>query len=63
MADINQFLRSKDRLTEIYYYLMTKSNVDEQTGSYITILEKSIKTLEKKIEEFGDSDQASEMSA
>ncbi len=63
MADINQFLRSKDRLTEIYYYLMTKTNVDEQTGSYIMILENSIKTLEKKIEEFGDRDERSEMSA
>jgi hypothetical protein len=63
MADINQFLRSKDRLTEIYYYLMTKSNVDEQTGSYIMILENSIKTLERKIEEFGDRDERSEMSA
>jgi hypothetical protein len=63
MADINQFLRSKDRLTEIYYYLMTKSNVDEQTGSYILILENSIKTLERKIEEFGDRDERSEMSA
>jgi hypothetical protein len=63
MADINQFLRSKDRLTEIYYYLMTKTNVDEQTGSYIMILENSIKTLERKIEEFGDRDERSEMSA
>jgi hypothetical protein len=63
MADINQFLRSKDRLTEIYYYLMTKTNVDEQTGSYIMILENSIKTLERKIEEFGGRDERSEMSA
>ena len=52
MAELNKFERSKEKLTEILYYLMTKNNVDEQTGSYIMIIENSIKTLDHKIEEF-----------
>jgi hypothetical protein len=52
MAELNKFERSKEKLTEILYFLMTKNNVDEQTVSYIYILEKSIKTLDHKIEEF-----------
>jgi hypothetical protein len=61
MADLNKFQRSKDKLTEILYYLMTKNNVDEQTVSYIRIVEKSIKTLDHKIEEFRGGDQRLEI--
>jgi hypothetical protein len=52
MADLNQFQRSKDRLNEILYYLTHKQDIDEQTVSYIKILEMSIKTLDIKIEQF-----------
>jgi hypothetical protein len=55
MAELNQFKRSKDRLNEILYYLTTKREVDEQTDSYIRIIQTSIKTLDIKIEEFLDS--------
>ena len=59
MADLNKFQRSKDKLTEILYFLIDKNDVDEQTVSYICILEKSIKTLDNKMEEFRGRDQRS----
>ena len=57
MADLNQFQRSKDRLAEIHYFLLTKQNPDEQTHSYIKTIELSIKTLELKIEQLGFRNQ------
>ena len=52
MADLNQFIRSKDRLNEILHCLKPKEKDDEQINSYITVLEMSIKKLDHKIEEF-----------
>jgi hypothetical protein len=52
MAELNQFQRSKDRLTEILYNLMCKSTIDEETSSYMRVIEVSIQTLDHKIEEF-----------
>ena len=52
MAELNQFQRSKDRLTEILYFLMSKNDADEQTSSYIMIIENAIKTIDRKIQEF-----------
>jgi hypothetical protein len=57
MAELNQFQRSRDRLHEILCYLMTRRTVDEQTDSYIRILETSIQHLEHKIEEFKNTGQ------
>ena len=52
MADLNQFLRSKDRLTEILFCLNFKNTPDEKTVSYIEIIQTSIKTIDLKIAEF-----------
>jgi len=51
VADLNQFKRSKERLTEILYLTVEKA-ADEQTDSFILLLEMSIKKLDNKIEEF-----------
>ena len=52
MAELNQFQRSKDRLTEILYFLRDKNDADEQTNSYIMIIENAINTIDRKIQEF-----------
>lgn len=52
MADLNQFIRSKDRLKEILYCINAKEDDDEKKDSYIAMLEMSIKKLDHKIEEF-----------
>jgi len=52
MADLNQFQRSKDRITEILNYLLAENPADERTHSFIRDLETSIKILDDKIEEF-----------
>ena len=51
MADLNQFQRSKDRINEILHYLMHKSG-DPETAFYIQSLEKALKTIELKMEEY-----------
>ena len=51
-AELNQFQRSRDRLNEILYNLMGKGTIDEETSSYRKVIEVSIKTLDRKIEEF-----------
>ena len=51
-SELNQFQRSKDRLNEILYHFMTNKNEDDQTFSYLRVLEMSIKKLDNKIEEF-----------
>jgi len=52
MADLNQFIRSKDRLTEILFCLNPKEGDDEKKDSYVAMLEMSIRKLDNKIEEF-----------
>jgi hypothetical protein len=52
MADVNKFLRSKDRITEILNYLMSNTPENERTHSFINNLEKSIKIIDDKMEEF-----------
>ena len=52
MADLNKFLRSKDRITEILTYLMSNTPENERTNSFINNLEKSIKIIDDKMEEF-----------
>ncbi len=54
MADLNQFQRSKDRINEILHYLMHKSG-DPETAFYIQSLEKALKTIELKMEEYKQS--------
>jgi hypothetical protein len=52
MADLNQFIRSKDRLKEILFCLNPKKGDDEKKDSYVAMLEMSIRKLDNKIEEF-----------
>jgi hypothetical protein len=52
MADLNKFLRSKDRLKEIHHYLLNKRTEDEKTNSFISLVEESIKVIDNKMEEF-----------
>ena len=51
MADLNQFQRSMDRIKEMRHHLMHKSG-DPETAFYIQSLEKALKTLELKMEEY-----------
>jgi hypothetical protein len=51
MADLNQFQRSMDRIKEMLHHLMHKSG-DPDTAFYIQSLEKSLKMLELKMEEY-----------
>jgi hypothetical protein len=62
MTELNQFQRSKDRLTEMLYCLM-KTTLDTHNDSYIRTIQLSIQTLDAKIEEFRGSlsDQRLEM--
>ncbi|HEY2582258.1 MAG TPA: hypothetical protein VGI43_10630 [Mucilaginibacter sp.] len=52
MADINKFIRSKDRLKEIHNFLTNKRTTDEETKSIIINVEESIKLIDDKMEEF-----------
>jgi hypothetical protein len=52
MADLNKIQRSKDRLVEVLHYLMYRSADDERTNMFINDLEKSIKIIDNKIEDF-----------
>jgi hypothetical protein len=52
MADINKFIRSKDRLEEIHNFLMNKMTKDEATMSIILNVEESIRVIDNKMEEF-----------
>jgi hypothetical protein len=51
MADLNQFQRSMDRIKEMLHHLMHKSG-DPETAFYIQSLEKALKMLELKMEEY-----------
>lgn len=61
MTELNQFQRSKDRLTEMLYCLM-KTTLDTQNDSYIRTIQVSIQTLDAKIEEFIGRDKRLEIS-
>jgi hypothetical protein len=50
MADINQFLRSKERLAEILHELTRKAVTDTHTKEYIKVLENAIRILDEKID-------------
>jgi len=52
MADLNKFLRSKDRITELLRHLSYKNTHDDRTDSYIENLNKSMKIIDSKLEEF-----------
>jgi hypothetical protein len=60
MTELNQFQRSKDRLTEMLYCLM-KTTLDTQNDSYIRTIQMSIQTLDAKIEEFIGRDKRLEI--
>jgi hypothetical protein len=52
MADLNKFHRSRERLIEILNNLMDKTFEDERTAVFINDLQKSIRILDHKLEEF-----------
>jgi len=52
MGDLNQFKRSKERITEVLAHLMHKNVKDEKTSMFIEDLQNSISKLENKMEEF-----------
>jgi hypothetical protein len=52
MADLNKFHRSRERLIEILNHLMDKTFEDERTAVFINDLQKSIRILDHKLEEF-----------
>jgi hypothetical protein len=51
MADLNKFIRSKDKLTEVLRNLMHISIEDERTAMYISHLQQSIKIIDDKMNE------------
>jgi len=52
MGDLNQFKRSKERITEVLAHLMHKKAKDEKTSVFIADLQNSIDKLENKMAEF-----------
>jgi hypothetical protein len=52
MADLNKFIRTKDKLTETLKNLMHINTQDERTDMYISHLQKSINIIDDKIAEF-----------
>ena len=52
MADLHKVIRSKDRIIEILNYLMSKTIEDEGTRQYISQLQRSIRLLDRKMEEY-----------
>ncbi len=52
MAEINKFLRSRERILEILSHLTHANVTDENTRNYISNLKKSLQVIELKIEEF-----------
>jgi hypothetical protein len=56
MADLNKFLRSKDRLKEIHKFLVNKIGEDEKTNSFINVVEESIRVIDHKMEEYKRSE-------
>jgi hypothetical protein len=58
MADLNKFIRSKERIKELLSHLNYPSNKDEKTDMYIDDLQKSIKIIEHKMEELKKKESA-----
>jgi hypothetical protein len=52
MADLNKFMRTKDKLTETLKNLMRINTEDERTDMYISHLQQSIVIIDEKIAEF-----------
>ena len=52
MADLNKFMRTKDKLTETLKNLMRINTQDERTDMYISHLQQSINIIDEKIAEF-----------
>jgi hypothetical protein len=52
MADLNKIQRSRDMILEFHNLLMDKVADDISLKSHIHILERSIKIIDHKIEEF-----------
>jgi hypothetical protein len=52
MADLNKFMRTKDKLTETLKNLMRINTSDERTDMYISHLQQSINIIDEKIAEF-----------
>ncbi|MDB5132639.1 MAG: hypothetical protein JWR02_2388 [Mucilaginibacter sp.] len=52
MADLNKIQRSRDMILEFHNLLMDNVADDESLKSHIHILERSIKLIDNKIEEF-----------
>ncbi|OIQ68483.1 hypothetical protein GALL_499240 [mine drainage metagenome] len=52
MGDLNQFKRSKERITEVLSHLLHKNSKDEKTSMFIADLQNSINKLESKMEEY-----------
>jgi hypothetical protein len=52
MAELNKFQRSKDRILEILNYLISIKSKDEKTKTFISDLQKSLRLLDKKMDEF-----------
>ncbi|TWI94346.1 hypothetical protein JN11_04737 [Mucilaginibacter frigoritolerans] len=52
MADLNKFMRTKDKLTETLKNLMRIKTHDERTDMYISHLQQSINIIDEKIAEF-----------
>jgi hypothetical protein len=52
MADLNQFLRSKERLCEMLNEVVHLKAADSKTIAYIQSIEHSIKILDEKIAEY-----------
>jgi predicted phage-related endonuclease len=52
MADLTKIQRSRDMILELHNSLMDKVADDETIKSHIHVLERSIKLIDNKIEEF-----------
>ncbi|WP_428330667.1 hypothetical protein [Mucilaginibacter sp.] len=56
MADLNKFIRSKERIAELLKQLSHNQKGDKYSSSYITDLERSIKILDNKMQEFKNNE-------
>ncbi|MDB5008541.1 MAG: hypothetical protein JWQ84_3276 [Mucilaginibacter sp.] len=52
MADLNKFIRSKERITELLNHLVRKNTKDENMHLHINDLQNSIRIIDDKMEEF-----------
>jgi predicted phage-related endonuclease len=57
MADLNKIQRSRDMILELHNSLVDKVADDETIKSHIHILERSIKLIDNKIEEFKNKEE------